>query len=113
MNTQAVVDLTQCLGWIINQEKSELKPTVFVRGLRIQSGFSPCKTHSREMAQTSGFDPKTLVKTCLDCKMFDVANWVACLNGENGRGGTPSHEALSVSLQGALEISSFTGQPPS
>ena len=26
-NTQAVVDLTQSLGWIINQEKSELKPT--------------------------------------------------------------------------------------
>ena len=30
---------------------------VFVRGLRIPSRFSPCKTHSREMAQTSGFDP--------------------------------------------------------
>ena len=27
MNTQAVVDLAQSLGWIINQEKSELKPT--------------------------------------------------------------------------------------
>ena len=27
MNTQAVVDLTRSLGWIINQKKSELKPT--------------------------------------------------------------------------------------
>ena len=45
--------------------------------------------------------------------MFDVSNWVACLNGENGPGGTPSHETLSVSPQGALEISSVTGQPPS
>ena len=27
MDTQVVVDLTQSLGWIINQEKSELKPT--------------------------------------------------------------------------------------
>ena len=45
--------------------------------------------------------------------MFDVANWVACFNGENGPRGTPSYEALSVSLQGALEISSVTGQPPS
>ena len=27
VNTQAVVDLTQSLGWIINQEKSERKPT--------------------------------------------------------------------------------------
>ena len=45
--------------------------------------------------------------------MFDVANWVACLNGENGSGGTPSHEVLSVSPQGALEISSVIGHPPS
>ena len=65
------------------------------------------------MAQTSGFDPTTQVKTCFDCKMFDVANWVACPNGENGCGGMPSQEALSVSPQGALEISSVVGQPPS
>ena len=53
------------------------------------------------------------VKTCFDCKMFDVANWVACLNGENGPRGRPSHEALSVSSQGALDIASVAGQPPS
>ena len=64
------------------------------------------------MAQTSGFGPTTQVKTCFDYKMFDVTNWVACLNGENGPGGTPLHEALSVSTQGALEISSVLGQPP-
>ena len=40
-------------------------------------------------------------------------NWVACLNGENGPGGMPSHDTLSVSPQGALEISSVAGQPPS
>ena len=45
--------------------------------------------------------------------MFDVANWVAYLNGENGPGGTPSHEVLLVSPQGALEIASVFGQPPS
>ena len=28
-----------------------------------------------------------------DFRMFDVANWVAFLYGENGPGGTPSHEA--------------------
>ena len=27
MNRQIVEDLTQSFGWIINQEKSELKPT--------------------------------------------------------------------------------------
>ena len=93
--------------------RTETYSGVLVRGLRVPSRFSPCKTHSREMAQTSGFDPTTQVKTCFDCKMFDVANWVASLNGENGPGGTPSHEALSVSSQGALEISSVAGQPPS
>ena len=93
--------------------RTETYSGVFVCGLRVPSKFSPCKTHSREMAQTPGFDPTPQVKTCFDCKMFDVANWVASLNGENGPGGTPSHEALSVSSQGALEISSVAGQPPS
>ena len=51
------------------------------------------------------------VKTCFDCKMFDVANWVVRLNGEDGPVGMCSHEALSVSPQGALEISSIIGDP--
>ena len=40
-------------------------------------------------------------------------NWVAHLNGEDGPGRTPSHETLSVSSQGALEISLVFGHPPS
>ena len=61
------------------------------------------------MAQISGFDPATQVKTYFDCKMFDVADWVACLKAENSPGGTPSHEALSVSPQGASLVA---GQKP-
>ena len=47
VNTQAVVDLTESLGWIINQEKVRTKTYsgVFVRGLRVPSRCSPCKTH--------------------------------------------------------------------
>ena len=45
--------------------RTETYSGVFVRGLRIPPRFSPCKTHSQEMAQTSGFDPTTQVKTCL------------------------------------------------
>ena len=67
--------------------RTESHSGVFVRGLRVPPRFSPCKTHSREMAQTSGFYPTPQVKTCFDCKMFDVSNWVASLNGENGHGG--------------------------
>ena len=91
--------------------RTESYSGVFVRGLRVPPRFSPCKTHSREMSQTPGFDPTTQVKTCFDCKMFHVSNWVASLKGEDGPGGTPSHEALSISSQGALEISSVIGQP--
>ena len=76
--------------------RTETYSGVLVRGLRVPSRFSPCKTHSREMAETPGFDPTPQVKTCFDCKMFDVTNWVVSLNRENGPVGTPSHEALSV-----------------
>ena len=51
--------------------RTRTHPIVF--GLEIP----PCKTHSREMAQTSGFDPMLKVKTCFDYKMFEVTNWVA------------------------------------
>ena len=81
---------------------------VLLCGLQI-----PSKNPLERWLKLSGFDPTTQVKTCFDCKMFDVANWVACLNGENGPGGKPSHEALSVSPQGALGISSVVGHPPS
>ena len=65
------------------------------------------------MAQTSGFDPMLKVKTSFDCKMFDVANWVAHLNGEDGPGGTLHMRPFQFHLKGALEISSVIGQPPS
>ena len=109
MNTQTVLRVNNHSREVQTQTHSG----VLVCGLRTPPRFSPCKTHSREMAQTSGFDPKLKVKTCFDCKMFDIANWVACLNGEDGPGGTLSHEALSVASQGALEISSVIEQPPS
>ena len=114
VNTQTVVDLTVLR---VDNKSGEVRTKtnsgVFLRGLRIPSRFSPCKTHSREMAQTSGFDPTTQVKTCFDCKMFEVTNWVACFNGENAPRGTPPYEALSVSPQGTLEIFSVVGHPPS
>ena len=51
VNTRAVVDLTQSLGWIINKKiRTETYSGVYVCGLRIPSRFSPCKTHSRELA---------------------------------------------------------------
>ena len=53
-------------------------------------------------AQTLGFEPKDKAQTCFDCNMFDVANWVAYLNREDGSKGLPSHETLSVA-----------GHPPS
>ena len=64
--------------------RTQTHSSVFICGLQILPRFSPCKTHSREMAQTSGFDPTLKVKTCFDCKMFDVSNWVACFNGVDG-----------------------------
>ena len=121
VNTQAVVDLTQSLGWIINQENSKLNPTrvfSFV-GYEYHLDSALVKPTQERWLKLSGFYPTPQVKTCSDYKMFDVSNWVASFNGENGPGGTTSHEALSVSLQGALEIflnhwtASFLGQKPS
>ena len=108
-----MVDLTQSLGWIINQEKSKLKPQVFsFVGYKYHLDSSVVKP-TQERRLKLGFDPMLKVKTCFDRFIFDVANWVAHLNRQDDPGGTPSHEALSVSPQGALEIASVIRQPPS
>ena len=74
--TQIVVDLT-VLGVDNKSEvKTQTHSGIFVLGLLISPRFGPFKTHSREMAQTSAFDPMLKVKTWFDCKMFDVPNWV-------------------------------------
>ena len=65
---------------------------VSVHGLRILPRFSPCKTLSERWLNLQDLILHLKVKTCFDCKMFD--------------------EALSVSPQGTLEISSVFGQPP-
>ena len=93
--------LTQFLGWIINQEKSELKPTqVFpFMGYEYYLDSALVRPSQRDGSNLKDLILPLKVKTCFECKMFDVANWVACLNGENGPGGMPSHEALSVSPQ--------------
>ena len=84
---------------------------VSVCGLRIPPGFSSEKSHSERWLNLQDFILRLKSKHVFDYKMFDVANWVAHLNGENGPGGTPSHETLSVSPKGALEISLFNLLP--
>ena len=64
------------------------------------------------MTQTSGLDLTLKVKTCFDCKMFDVANWLFTSTARWSRKDTFTW-GLSVSSRGALEISSVIGQPHS
>ena len=114
VNTQAVVDLTQSLGWIINQQKSELNPTqvfTFV-GYEYHLDSALVKPTQERWLKLQDFILQLKSKHVLTARCL-MSNWVASLNGENGPGGMTSHEALSVSPQGALEISSTTGQPPS
>ena len=110
MNTQALTDLTQSLGWIINQEKSELKPTQVFSFLGYKYHLDSALV---KPTQERWLKLQNMILRLKTCKMFYVTNWVARLNGEDGPGGTSSHEVLSVSSQGALDISSVDGQPPS
>ena len=108
VNTQAVVYLTQSLGWIINQKKIRTKAYsgfFFVRGLRIPSRFSPCNTHSREMTQTSGFDLTTEVKHVLTAR---------CLMSLIGLLASTEKMVTEGRLyMRPFQISSVAGQPPS
>ena len=93
-----MVDVTQSLGWIINPEKSELKPTqVFL--------FVGYEYHLYSaLVKTSGFDPMTQVKTCLTTRCLMLLIGLHARMEKMVPEGR-LHEALSVSPQGALEIS--------
>ena len=101
-NTKVVVNLTESLGWIINQVKSELTPTpVF--------SFVGYEYH----LNSALVKPTQERWQKLNCKTFDVAHWIASINRKNGLGRPPSHETFSVASQGELDISSVAGQAPS
>ena len=72
-STKVVVDLTESLGWIINQDKSEVKIT--------------------------GINPQDKQPACSDCKTFNDTHWVASINQKDGHRRSPSHETLSVASQ--------------
>ena len=78
MNIQAVVDLTQSLGWIINQEKSELKPTQVFSFVGYEYHLDSARVKPTQERWLKVQDLILRLKSCFDCKMFDVANWVAC-----------------------------------
>ena len=60
------------------------------------SGFF---VHGLKPTQERWLKLQDLMKTCFDCKMFDVSNWVASLNGEDGPGGTPSDKGWGSHLE--------------
>ena len=115
VNTQTVGDLTQSLGWIINQEKSEPKPTqVFsfvVYEYHLDSAL--VKPTQERWLKLQDLILRIKSKHVLTARCLMSLIGLLASTGENGPGGTPSHEALSVSPQGALEISSAVRHPPS
>ena len=110
VNTQAMVDLTQSLGWIINQEKSELKPTQvfsFV-GYEYHLDSALVKPTQERWLKLQDLILRLKSKRVLTARcLMSLIGLLASTEK------MPSHEALSVSSQEALEISSVAGQPPS
>ena len=123
VNTQAVVDLTQSLWWIINQEKSELKPTQVFSFVGYEYHLDSAlvrptqerwlKLHDLILRLKSKY---VLTVRCL----MSIIGLLASTEKMVPEGRLhmrsfqfPSHEVLSVLSQGALEISSVAGQPPS
>ena len=120
-DTQAVVDLTQSLGWIINQEKSELKPTQVFSFVGYEYHLDSAlvrPTHERWLKLQDLIlrlkSKRVLTARCLMSLIGLLASTEKTVP-EGRLHMKPSHGRLhlSVSSQGALEISSVAGQPPS
>ena len=67
VNTQAVVDLTQSLGWIINQEKSELTPAQVFSFAAYEYHLDSALVKSTQERWLKLQD-LIQIKTCFDCQ---------------------------------------------
>ena len=114
VNTHSVVDLTPSLCWIINQEKSEVKPTrvfSFV-WLRIPSRFSPCKTHSERWLRLQDLILRFKLKHVLTARcLMSLIGLLASMEKMVPEGGLHMRP-FQVYLKEHWR-SSVAGQPPS
>ena len=115
MSTQTVVDRTQSFRWIINQEKSELKPAqVFsFMGYEYHLESALVKPTQERWFKLQDLILRLKSKQVLTARCLMSLIGLLASTEKMVSEGTPSHEALSVSPQGALEISLVAGQPPS
>ena len=115
VSTQAVVDLTQSLGWIINQEKSELiSSQVFsIMDYEYHLDSAIVKPTQERWLKLQDLILRLKSKHVLtaECLMSQIG--LLASTEKMVQEGRHSHEALSISSQGALEISSVIGLPPS
>ena len=86
---------------------------VFVRGLRIPPRFSHCKTHLREKAQTSGFDPTTQVKHVLTARCLMSLIGLLASTEKMVPEGCLHMRSFQFHLKEHWDILSCPGQPPS
>ena len=114
VNTQAVVDLIQSLGWIINQEKSKLKPTQvfsFV-GYEYHLDSALVKPTQERWLKLQDLILRLKSKHVLTARcLMSLIGLLASM----GKMVPEVHlhmRPFKVSSQGVLEISSVTVQPP-
>ena len=115
VNTQAVVELTQSLRWIINQEKSELKPTQvfsFV-GYEYHLDSALVKPTQERWLKLQDLILQLKSKRVLTARCLMSLIGLLASTEKMVPEGRLHMRPLSVSPQGALEISSVAGQPPS
>ena len=114
VNTRAVVDLTQSLGWMINQEKSELKPTrvfSFV-GYEYHLDSALVKPTQARWLKLQDLILHLKSKCVLTARCLMSFIGLLASMEEMVPEGRLHMSPFSVSSQGALEISSVAGQPP-
>ena len=115
MNTQAVLDLTQSLGWILNLEKLELQPTEvfsFV-GYEYHLDSALVKPTQERWLKLQDLILHLKSKHVLTARCLMSLIGLLASTEKMVPEGRLHMRPLSVSPQGALEISSVAGQPPS
>ena len=106
-HTETLVALCRDLGWLVNEEKSELEPKQMF-SFRLERGQG--QTHTRTLADPTDKNTGNHIQSSVPGPEINVLDWVTDCHRKTSTLGLFTHEAHRVASQKQLEGTSDTGK---
>ena len=109
--TQSLVTLYKDLGWLVNQEKSELEPKQIFNFVGYQFDLKgQGQTHPRTLAESTGQDTGDINLSSVSSPELHVLDRLTNCHGKAGSYGQITHEAHTMASEEQLKSTGISGE---